>query len=117
MHLNLKTFKLFSKLNYYRNTYINSLFKYLKMQTIKLYLKGETPQGKEIVNKLQETVDSQLKDEYKLEVVYIVEQSVPSFEANMSVNLEDPKIPTVLKDLINDLLNKEKLLVGLTIDS
>ena len=84
----------------------------------RLFVAGINPKSKRAIENLREVCETNLKDQYELEIIDIYQQPLFAKDGNIIAT------PTLIKELplpirrfVGDLSDKQKLIVGLDIRS
>lgn len=85
---------------------------------LRLFVAGINPKSKRAIENLREVCETNLKDQYELEIIDIYQQPLFAKDGNIIA------APTLIKELplpirrfVGDLSDKQKLIVGLDIRS
>jgi circadian clock protein KaiB len=83
---------------------------------LRLYVAGNTPKSAAALKNLQKYCEEHLKDEYKIEVVDLLEQpQLAAGDQILAIPTLVRKVPVPIRKIIGDLSNEAKVLVGLNI--
>ena len=83
---------------------------------LKLYIAGNTPKSVAALRNLQKYCEEHLKDEYKIEVVDLLQKpQLAAGDQILAIPTLVRKVPVPIRKIIGDLSNEEKVLVGLNI--
>lgn len=88
----------------------------MEKYVLKLYITGQTSKSEIAVTNLQKMCNEDLKSEYQLEVIDILENpQLAEDERIIATPTLIKMIPAPLRRIIGDLSEKEKVLLGLDI--
>jgi len=89
-----------------------------KQYVLRLYVTGLTPRSRKAVVNVQHVCEEYLQGHYQLEVVDIYQQpSLAKGEQIVAVPTLVKQLPMPLRRLIGDMSNKERILLGLDLQS
>jgi len=81
---------------------------------LRLYVTGETPRSKRAIENLKAICETELKGEYQLAVIDVLEQpQLAEDEKILATPTLIKEIPPPARRIIGDLSRKEQLLIGL----
>jgi circadian clock protein KaiB len=81
---------------------------------LKLYITGRTPRSEQCIANLQSICDKELRGEYELDVIDVLEQPQLAEDDKIMVTPTlIKKLPPPIRQLIGDLSETEKVLIGL----
>ncbi len=88
------------------------------MITLRLYLTGETPSSRALVEHLKEALASAYPDGYELDVRSVFDNPEAAMEDEIMVTPTLLRIlPEPVRRLIGDLNNEERVLAGLQVEN
>ena len=83
---------------------------------LRLYIAGKTPKSVSALNNLKKYCEEHLKDQYVIEVIDLLENpQLAEGDQIFAVPTLVKKVPEPVRNIIGDLSNEEKVLVGLNI--
>lgn len=86
--------------------------------TLRLYVTGITPRSQRAIENLRKICDENLKGRYDLEVIDIYQQPERAREEQIiAAPTLIKKLPLPLRKLIGDMSNKDRILIGLGLES
>ena len=87
-------------------------------QVLKLYISGETARSARAIANLRRICQEELKGEYELSIIDVLERpQLAEAEKILATPTLVRELPPPLRRLIGDLSDKEKVLVGLDLQS
>ncbi len=85
---------------------------------LRLYVAGQTPKSLTALANLKRLCESELADRYQLEVIDLLEHPhLASQDEILAVPTLVRKLPPPIRKVIGDLSSKERVLVGLGLDT
>src|SRR4051812_8881392 len=83
---------------------------------LRLYVAGQTPRSMAALANLRQVCEEHIPGKYKIEVIDLLKKPhLASGDQILAVPTLVRSLPQPIRKIIGDLLNKEKLLVGLNI--
>jgi circadian clock protein KaiB len=83
---------------------------------LRLYIAGNTPKSQMALTNLKKYCEEHLKDKYVIEVIdLLVKPQLAEGDQIFAVPTLVKKVPEPIRNIIGDLSNEEKVLVGLNI--
>jgi len=84
---------------------------------LKLYVTGYTPNSRRAIDNIREICDAELGNQYQLEIIDVLEHpQLAEDERIIATPTLVRKLPPPLRRVIGDLSNKEKVLLGLSLN-
>ncbi len=85
---------------------------------LRLFVAGINPKSRRAIENLMEILEENLKDQYDLEIIDIYQQPIFAKEGQIvAAPTLIKELPPPLRRFVGDLSNKEKLLLGLELNS
>ena len=85
---------------------------------LRLFVAGINPKSRRAIENLMEILEENLKDQYELEIIDIYQQPIFAKEGQIvAAPTLIKELPPPLRRFVGDLSNKEKLLLGLELNS
>jgi circadian clock protein KaiB len=85
---------------------------------LRLYIAGQTPKSLTAINNLKKICEEHLQGKYQIEIIDLVEHPhLARQEQILAVPTLIRKLPPPIKQIIGDLSNTEKVLIGLSINT
>lgn len=89
-----------------------------KLWELKLYVAGNTPKSLTALNNLKKYCEEYLPGQYQIEVIdLLIKPQLAEGDQIFAIPTLVKKVPEPIRQIIGDLSNKEKVLVGLNIVS
>ena len=86
------------------------------MFEIRIYISGQTKKSATIIEKLRKVLDSELKGQYSLEIIDVLEKPELALRDRVLATPTVAKVsPLPLRRIVGDLSDKEKVLAGLNL--
>jgi len=83
---------------------------------LRLYVAGKTPKSVAALRNLEKYCEAHLKGQYKIEVIdLLVQPQLAEGDQIFAIPTLVRKVPELMLNIIGDLSNEEKVLVGLNI--
>jgi circadian clock protein KaiB len=87
-----------------------------KKYELRLYIAGNTPKSSTALRNLKKYCEEHLKDEYSIQVIDLLQNpQLAAGDQILAVPTLVKKVPAPVRNIIGDLSNEEKVLVGLDI--
>ena len=85
---------------------------------LRLYITGRTPQSQRALKNLREICETELRGEYEVEVLDILEHpSLAEKEKILATPTLVKQLPEPVRKIIGDLSDRDKVLIGLDFES
>lgn len=86
----------------------------MSVMLIKLYVTGRTPQAEAAIRNLRRICDEELRDEYRLDVIDVLERpQLAEDERILATPTLIKELPPPMRRIIGDLSDRERVLLGL----
>jgi circadian clock protein KaiB len=87
-----------------------------KKWELRLYIAGKTPKSVTALSNLKKYCEEHLQGQYRIEVIDLLEQpQLAEGDQIFAIPTLVRKVPKPIRNIIGDLSNEEKVLVGLNI--